>query len=329
MPAVLQMIDGLFTQSHVNSSIANSPTIIKTKLGLSEVADIGMPPVRNITEDFDMLDAARKLKARWASGEVTYGAWMAIGSAMVAEAMGHAGYDWVYIDTEHTAIDLGALQQMLMALAQSDTVSIVRIPSGDPIMIKRVLDIGAAGILVPNVKSEAEALAVVSAAKYPPTGSRGFGPWRASGYFTDGGNYARGANDATIVIIQIEDVAVMDTIDAVLGVPGLDAVCTGPGDFSGTVGRFGDPGHPDVLAHLDRLYAAARRAKLPIGHGLVVSTDTHDRLVAQGHQILPITSDVAQLCHESSAKLKLFRARHGAAACNSDSMVPPVRQGYA
>ncbi|MDB5743702.1 MAG: 2-dehydro-3-deoxyglucarate aldolase [Polaromonas sp.] len=254
-----------------------------------------------------MLEKARKLKARWAAGEVTYGAWLAIGNPMVAEAMANAGFDWVFIDLEHTATDLGDLQTMLMAIAPSETVPIVRVPSADPFFIKRVLDIGAAGLMIPNVMDEAEALRIVAACKYPPQGIRGFGPWRASTYFRDLATYAERANEDLIIVMQIESVSALDHLDAILEIDGLDALCTGPADMAGSMGLFGKPTAAEVVRNLALIFEKARKKGIATAHGLIASQEDCRTLIDQGVQIIPIASDVGQLRQESAAKIAAYR----------------------
>ncbi|WP_283193316.1 aldolase/citrate lyase family protein [Rhizobium sp. AN80A] len=245
--------------------------------------------------DLSVLQKARRLKQRWRQGEPTFGAWHAIGSPMVTEIMGACGYDWLFIDLEHTAIDLGTLQTMLAALEASATVPIVRVPGSDPHHIKRVLDIGAAGILVPNVLTAQQASEVVRATKYPPAGIRGWGPWRASSYFAGAAKYAECANDDLIVMIQIEDIKALPELDAIVTTPGLDAVCSGPADLAFSIGSTPFANHPAVADALSQIFGAARRHGVPAAHGLAVSDSEVASMVSQGVTILPLGSDVGLL----------------------------------
>src|ERR1700733_5309527 len=151
-----------------------------------------------------MSDLSMKLKQRLSGGETTFGGWFAVTNPMDAEIMAGAGFDWVFIDTEHGGFSNEGLQTCLVAFNGSPTVPMVRVAWNDAVLIKQVLDMGADGILIPMVSSPAEARAAVSACKYPPEGTRGFGPRRASDYGRNTDAYVAQANDSLIVIVQIE-----------------------------------------------------------------------------------------------------------------------------
>ncbi len=168
------------------------------------------------------------LKERLKAGAVAYGAWLSIADPVVAEIMAGAGLDYVMIDTEHAPWSLERLQTALMAFRGVETVPIVRVPWNDQVHVKQALDVGAEGILAPMVRTTAEASALVAACRYPPDGIRGFGPRRASDYGRDIEGYMALANRSTIVIPQIEDVRTVDEIEAILDLPGVDALCIGP-----------------------------------------------------------------------------------------------------
>ena len=119
------------------------------------------------------------------AGKPTIGCFLGLGSQNVAGLMANAGLDWVVIETEHNGLDSAEIEHMLMAIKGTDTIPLVRVPSASPVYIQRALDIGAMGLMVPMVKTAGEARAIVSATRYPPEGTRGFGPLRASSYTMD------------------------------------------------------------------------------------------------------------------------------------------------
>ena len=198
------------------------------------------------------------LKERLKAGAVAYGAWLSIADPVVAEIMAGAGLDYVMIDTEHAPWSLERLQTALMAFRGVETVPIVRVPWNDQVHVKQALDVGAEGILAPMVRTLAEAKALVAACRYPPDGIRGFGPRRASDYGRDIEGYMALANSSTIIIPQIEDVRTVDEIEAILDLPGVDALCIGPNDLSGSAGLLRQHDHPVVKGAIDRILAAAK-----------------------------------------------------------------------
>ena len=138
------------------------------------------------------------------SGKPTLGSWIQIGHPDVAEIMANMGFDWLVLDNEHGPYSTETTQLLIQAMSSTDTVPIVRVPWNDMVEIKRALDIGAYGVVIPMVNSKEEALHAVRACKYPPTGLRGVGPRRASRYGLDMKEYLRQANDEILIVIQIE-----------------------------------------------------------------------------------------------------------------------------
>src|SRR5436190_12615175 len=139
------------------------------------------------------------MRANWVreklgAGQPTIGLFLGLGSPNVAELLSHAGFDWLVIETEHNGLDSAEVEHLLMAMNGADVIPIVRVPSANPVYIQRALDMGALGIMVPMVKSAQEALAIVAATRYPPAGSRSFGPLRASHYSFDNADYLAHAN---------------------------------------------------------------------------------------------------------------------------------------
>jgi 4-hydroxy-2-oxoheptanedioate aldolase len=243
----------------------------------------------------EMLGRARALKRRLRDGGAVAGAWLSFTDPAAAEIMGRVGFDFLLIDTEHCPWDLGALQAALMALNGTPTVPIVRVPWNDHVRIKQVLDLGAEGILAPMVRDVAECRALVSACRYPPVGTRGFGPRRASNYYRDIDAYIEAANEAIFVMPQIEDIATVGVLDDYLAVPGIDAVCIGPNDLSGTAGKLRQMQDPAVRAALDRIVEVAGARGVPVCLGVNTRADQQAELVRRGVRVLLVTSDIELL----------------------------------
>jgi 2-keto-3-deoxy-L-rhamnonate aldolase RhmA len=247
------------------------------------------------------------LKRRLRAGETTFGAFISFQDPGSAEIMAGTGYDWVFIDMEHSPFDLKSLQHVLIAFNGRPTVPIVRVPWNDRIRIKQVLDLGAEGILVPMVCSVAEARAAVAATKYPPQGVRGFGPWRASDYYRQTDEYIRKANDGILVVVQIEHEDGVHQIEEILDVPGIDVVCLGPMDLSGTMGILGQLEHPRVVEAIQRVLAAAKKRALPACVPMETSIETQLAWARKGANFVVTGEDHGLLRRAATAALAGYR----------------------
>src|SRR5206468_751155 len=160
------------------------------------------------------------------------------------------------------------VQGHLMATKGSEAVGLVRVAWNDPVLIKPVLDIGAAGVIVPFVRTAEEARLAVAACRYPPQGIRGYGPRRPTNYGRLGGpEYCQMANDAVLVHVQIEHADAVRNLDEILAVPGIFAVIIGPNDLAASLGYTGQSRHPEVLKIIDVVIAKAAKARIPVGLG--------------------------------------------------------------
>jgi 2-keto-3-deoxy-L-rhamnonate aldolase RhmA len=213
----------------------------------------------------------------------------------------------VVIDTEHGGFGNEGLQVDLVAFNGSPTVPIVRVPWNDAVMIKQALDMGAEGILVPTIGSAAEARAMVSACRYPPEGTRGYGPRRATDYWRNTEEYVARANESVIVIPQIEHVDAAARIDEILAVPGIDLVCLGPSDLSGSAGLLRQYDHPTVVAAIEKVIRAARKRGLPVCLGMPQPDEALLRWLALEANVIVVCEDVAALGAAVAAALARSR----------------------
>jgi len=250
-------------------------------------------------------------KAKWRRGEVTHGAWLSIPSAFSAETVAHAGFDWVCIDMQHGVIDYQVAVTMLLALSTGDCTPIVRVPWNEPGIIGKMLDAGAMGIIVPMVNSIEEARAAVAACRYAPIGARSYGPTRAALY--SGADYFDHANAQVACIPMIETKRALDDLDAILDVPGIDAVYVGPADMSITLGL--PPGMDNGGAFEEaRLRIAAACAKRGIAPGIHANASLAAKHAAAGYQMITITSDIAAIATSAAADLASVRSGAGSTA---------------
>ena len=187
------------------------------------------------------------------------GNWMQIPHPMVAETLAQSGGDFLLVDGEHAPIPPDALIEVLPGIDRFRMPVLYRVRTNEVDLIKGALDAGVHGIMVPMVNSVAEARAVIAAAKYPPMGRRGAGPWRAANYYMDEGYIAK-ANAEGAVVLQIETKEALEAVEDIAGVKGVDALFIGPFDLCMSMGL--EPGklHPELTAAYKRLNAAARKA---------------------------------------------------------------------
>jgi 2-keto-3-deoxy-L-rhamnonate aldolase RhmA len=186
------------------------------------------------------------------------------GSPQVAEIISLTGFDWVLIDMEHSTLSLDSVQNALQ-IVDDRVLKIVRVPGNDEIWIKRVLDTGCDGILVPMVKTAEEARRVVMASKYPVEGQRSVGLTRAHKYGAAFKEYVSGANKDLVIMIQIEHADGVKNIDSILKVKGIDSIFIGPYDLSASMGYMGQPGHPEVRKAITYIKKKCSEAGLTYG----------------------------------------------------------------
>ena len=253
------------------------------------------------------VNASRDFKRRLLEGEVCFGAAVTLADPCVTEIMCGSRYDFLVLDAEHAPHDCQTLQHHLIAAAGSQTTCIVRVTWNHKGLIKRALDMGAGGVIVPMVKSTEDVRQAVAACMYPPTGIRGFGPRRASGYGRIA-DYAETANDDVIVWAQIERVEAVEQIDEILAVPGLTGVYLGRCDLSGSMGILGQIRHPRVSEAVDHVIVRAREAGVPVGMGGPVSGEDARELIGKGMQFFTIGGDWGFLAKLADMTIRRFRA---------------------
>lgn len=202
-----------------------------------------------------------------ASGRFLLGTHICGCDCSLTEAAGLCGFDYLWIDTEHTAIDYAVLQRHLIAARAADTAAIVRIPWNDDILAKRVLEQGPDGVIFPMICSAEEARRAVAACRYPSAGTRGYGPLRAADYGLVGCTEFAG-RQPPVIILQIEHRRAVENIDAILDTEGFDAVVFGPCDLSGSLGRLGALDDAELRGMIDLVLEKCRVRGIPAGVSL-------------------------------------------------------------
>jgi 4-hydroxy-2-oxoheptanedioate aldolase len=236
-----------------------------------------------------------RLKELLQSGKPAIGTMVQLPNPSVVEILAQAGFDWLLIDTEHGPIDVETVHAMIRATSGTTTTPVVRVARNLDWLAKRVLDIGALGVMMPAVNSAQEAIEAVHAVRYPPDGTRGFGPtFAALRWGLAGADYVKQANDEVMAIVQIEHIDAVDRIEEILAVPGLDLPLIGPYDLSGSMGLLGQVAHPKVQAAIDRVLAAGKKANLPVGIFGVTAEEINTYLEA-GFRAILVGVDAALL----------------------------------
>ncbi len=203
--------------------------------------------------------------AKWRAGEQTIGGWLSLANTHSAELMANAGFDWLVVDLQHGLLDYRDLLHMLPAISTTDTVPIVRVSGNDPSEIMKVLDAGALGVIVPLVNNRDEAQAAISACRYPPEGTRSFGPTRAA--LVGGRGYFREANQELACIAMIETREGIDNLEEIVTTPGLGGIYIGPSDLALALGMSprGDTDDPLHLETVEKIRAACQKHGVPAG----------------------------------------------------------------
>ncbi|MEN4044795.1 aldolase/citrate lyase family protein [Sulfurimonas sp. NWX367] len=212
------------------------------------------------------------LKNKLKNNELTIGSWIMIGDTMSVEVMALAGFEWLVVDTEHTSIDLKTTQDLIATIQSSGIKALVRVSKNEEVIIKKVLDMGADGIIVPMVNSKEDALQAVAFAKYPPTGKRGVGLYRASKYGTGFDEYKKWVEEELVIIAQIEHIDAVNNIDEIIHVKGIDGTIIGPYDLSGSMGYPGEFEREDVKDAVQTVLDSCKKHNIPSGFH-VVDTD--------------------------------------------------------
>lgn len=240
-------------------------------------------------------------KQKLRSGTPLIGTIVSLATPAVTECLSRIGFDWLWLDMEHAPLSLENIQSMLTA---KDPIcgGLVRIPKNDDKWIKRVLDIGAEGIIVPHVSSVDEVRKAISSAKYPPAGSRSFGAGRAHLYGIDP-TYQQRANDSIVVVVQIEDKDAVKNIDAILSVEGLDAIIIGPYDLSGSFSKLGEVGDSEVQDAIQKVVRACKKHSVPAGI-FALHTEQANRYIDQGFTLVAVGVDIHTLWTAAKDKLK-------------------------
>lgn len=253
----------------------------------------------------------KSVKRQLAEGELTLGSWITLGHPAIAEIMAASGFEFVVVDLEHSVIGIAEAANLIRVIDLAGASPLVRTTSNDPDQIKRVMDAGAHGVIVPMIKSAEEARRAVDAVYYPPRGTRGVGLARAQGYGTTFPEYCRWLEQEAVVIVQIEHIDAVRDLDEILSVDGVDGYIIGPYDLSASMGLAGQLDHPSVVAALRRVgEVAALRRKSGGVHLVEPDPAKLSALIDQGFTFIVYSVDFRMLDRECRAVQHLRSRSH-------------------
>jgi 4-hydroxy-2-oxoheptanedioate aldolase len=241
-----------------------------------------------------------------AAGKLQIGLWSSLCSNIVAEIIADSGFDWILFDTEHSPNEIPGLLSQLQAAARGTATPIVRPAWNDPVLFKRILDIGSQSLLVPYVQSPEEARRAVAATRYPPAGIRGVtASGRASRYGRIG-QYLSTADSEICLLVQVETRPALDQLEAIAGVEGIDGVFIGPADLAASLGHNGNSRHPTVQRAIEdaaqRLSAIGKPAGI-----LTVDEEEARRYIGWGYKFVAVGADLRLLSRAADALAKSFK----------------------
>ena len=245
------------------------------------------------------------LKKILSSEGVAIGSWITLGHPAIAEIMVNAGFDWLAIDLEHSVITIREAEELIRVIDLAGCAPLVRLTSNSSDLIKRVMDAGAHGVIVPMVNTKDEAKSAVSAVKYPPLGARGIGLARAQKYGAGFDDYMKWQEDGSTVIVQIEHIDAVKNFKEILSVPGVDGFIIGPYDLSSSMGIPGEFNHPRFLDVMDEIKEVATEIKAVGGIHIVEPDPTQlDKRVAEGYKFIAYSLDIRMLDVSCRSALK-------------------------
>lgn len=246
------------------------------------------------------------LKTSWNAGEPTLGLWLSSPNPIAAEQLADIDFDYICVDLQHGLIEYDSTLPLLQAMRHSNSIPLCRSPWNEPGIIGKLLDAGSMGVIIPMVNTVAEAEQAVRSCRYAPQGARSFGPARAAGVL--GANYASEANDKIACVPMIETVEALSNLDAILDVPGIDAVYVGPADLSISLGLPPGSDNEDqkFVDAIDTILAACK--KRGIAPGIHSVPNIAPKRLEQGFQMITVTSDLGALGTGARAGLKQARS---------------------
>lgn len=249
------------------------------------------------------------LKERIHSGQTTIGSWITLAHPAIAEIMARAGFDWLVVDLEHSVITIREAEELIRIIELCGVTPLVRVSANEPVQIKRVMDAGAHGVVVPMVNGQEDARRAVASVRYPPQGARGVGLARAQGYGTEFETYRTWLERESFVIVQVEHGCAVENLSSILEVDGVDGFLVGPYDLSGSLGIPGQFEHPSMQQALDRIAEVVAQTGTAAGYHVV--EPRHELVVEkakQGYRFIAYSLDtllLGEACRQGLQRIRL------------------------
>jgi 2-keto-3-deoxy-L-rhamnonate aldolase RhmA len=242
------------------------------------------------------LGVQNMLKSKLLNNEFTMGSWITIGSPDVAEIMANANYDWLVVDLEHSVISIDVAGNLIRVIELSGIAPLVRLTSNDSNQIKRMMDAGAHGIIVPMVNSVEDAKHAVAATRYAPKGIRGVGLARAQGYGSKFKEYLDWQATEPVVIVQIEHIDAINNLEDIINVEGVDGFIIGPYDLSCSMGIPGQFDDKEFISVMNHILSTGKRLALPTGiHIVEPDVKLLEKSIMEGYNFIAYSVDIRML----------------------------------
>ena len=250
------------------------------------------------------------LKNKLTNNKLTIGSWITIGHISIPEILSNAGFDWLVIDIEHSSIDHSMVHTLISVIQSKNIAALVRVNKNEETVIKRVLDAGADGIIVPKVCSCIDARLAVKYAHYPPSGERGVGLYRAQNYGYSFNEYNAWLQSSSVIIAQIEHKEAVNNINEIISTPGIDGVMIGPYDLSGSLGSPGDFSNLDYLSAIKRVETQCKKHDFPLGaHVIQPDERLLSEKIKEGYTFLAFSTDFFFLGNSAVEKIKNLKSK--------------------
>jgi len=247
------------------------------------------------------------LKSKLRNNELTIGSWLTIGHQSIVEIMASAGFDWLTIDMEHSVIDLTMAQSLIGHIQSYGMKALVRVSKNEEVIIKRVMDAGADGIIVPMVNSPEDARRAVEYTYYPPKGKRGVGLARAQNYGPGFNEYKEWLNRDCVIIAQIEHIDAVNELEKILETEEIDGIIIGPYDLSGSLGIPGEYEKEEVRSAISRVEHLCKKLDKPLGYHVIEPDYLQLReKVNEGYRFLAFSLDFLFLGTKAVEEVRKF-----------------------
>jgi 2-keto-3-deoxy-L-rhamnonate aldolase RhmA len=242
---------------------------------------------------------------RLRKGDLLLGTILTLPSPEIAEILSQAGFDWVFVDMEHTSLGMQDVQRILQAVGK-EFPCLVRVPAMDEVWIKKVLESGPAGIIVPHVNTAGEIEKILRWSRYPPEGTRSAGISRAQGYGMNLQDYMSKSNQTLVVLPQVEHIEAVKNLESFVNIRGLSALFVGPYDLSGSVGKLGKVEDPEVQGMIQEVQSICSKAGMVTGI-FGVDVGAVKSYIDIGYSLIAIGTDTSYLLESIQVTLQSLR----------------------